>query len=136
MHADVHQLPPPDARASAFMALSTRARGAHVAPSGVTANLSSPRFRKVIEMWTVIVRRSRRRPRHAAALLLPTTCCTRRSPFGRSRTSPQSPARRPDRPAAARHVPARSCSAQPHGSDEAVRFLASLDHRKMPYLKL
>ena len=45
-----------NARASALtMALSTRGRGAHSAPSGVTTSFRPPRFRNVIGMWTVIV---------------------------------------------------------------------------------
>ena len=34
---------------------STRGRGAHVAPSGVTTSFRPPRFLNVIGMWTVIV---------------------------------------------------------------------------------
>jgi hypothetical protein len=37
------------------MALSTRGRGAHSAPSGVTTRLRPPRFLNVNGMWTVIV---------------------------------------------------------------------------------
>ena len=37
------------------MALSTRGRGAHSAPSGVTTSFRPPRFRNVSGMWTVIV---------------------------------------------------------------------------------
>ena len=37
------------------MALSTRGRGAHGAPSGVTTSFRPPRFRKDIGMWIVIV---------------------------------------------------------------------------------
>jgi hypothetical protein len=35
--------------------LSTRGRGAHAAPSGVTTSFRPPRFLSVIGMWTVIV---------------------------------------------------------------------------------
>ena len=45
-----------NARASALtIALSTRGRGAHGAPSGVTTSFRPPRFRNVSGMWTVIV---------------------------------------------------------------------------------
>ena len=37
------------------MALSTRGRGAHAAPSGVTTSFRPPRFVNVSGMWTVIV---------------------------------------------------------------------------------
>jgi hypothetical protein len=37
------------------MALSTRGRGAHKAPSGVTTSFRPPRFLNVSGMWTVIV---------------------------------------------------------------------------------
>ena len=64
------------------MALSTRGRGAHVAPSGVTTSLRPPRFLNVSGMWSIVFPVGRdRRSRHAAALLLPAT----------SRTSPDSP---------------------------------------------
>ena len=39
----------------ATMALSTRGRGAHAAPSGVTTSFRPPRFLNVRGMWTVIV---------------------------------------------------------------------------------
>ena len=43
-------------RASALtMALSTRGRGAHAAPSGVSTSFRPPRFLNVNGMWTVIV---------------------------------------------------------------------------------
>ena len=45
-----------NARASAFtIALSTRGRGAHSAPSGVITSFRPPRFLNVIGMWTVII---------------------------------------------------------------------------------
>ena len=59
-----------NARASALtIALSTRGRGAHSVPSGVTTNFRPPRFLNISGTWTLIVSRrpksssaSRRRP--------------------------------------------------------------------------
>ena len=58
-----------NARASALtMALSTRGRGAHSAPSGVTTSFRPPRFRNVerdVHRDRLRVRRDRRPPAHA-----------------------------------------------------------------------
>ena len=50
-----------NARASALtMALLTRGRGAHAAPSGITTSFRPPRFLNVVGMWIVIVSPSSR----------------------------------------------------------------------------
>ena len=81
-----------NARASGFtIALSTRGRVAHGAPSGVTICFRPPRFRNVIGIWTVMVSPSAEtvaRWRHPAALGLAATSRTSPdSPLGRRRTS-------------------------------------------------
>jgi hypothetical protein len=79
-----------NARASALIiALSTRGRGAHSAPSGVTTSFRPPlpERERNVDGDRLFVGRDRD-PRHAAALLLPAISRTSpASPFGRSRTS-------------------------------------------------
>ena len=92
------------------MALSTRGRGAHSAPSGVTTSFRPPRFVNVSGMWTVIVSPSAEIV--ARVTLLPSCCPPPHTPARRARSAATGPrrraaARRPVRPAAARSAPAR-----------------------------
>ena len=65
-----------NARASAFtMALSTRGRGAHSAPSGVTTSFRPPRFRNIICVWMTMVSPVCRNYR---LLFIPLPSCARR----------------------------------------------------------
>ena len=107
------------------MALSTRGRGAHGAPSGVTTIFRPPRFLNVIGMWTVIVSSvsRNRRPRvHAAAL--PVARHLAHQPGEPVRPEPDldavASAHRPARPAAARSAPARPGTARPTAGRAAV----------------
>jgi hypothetical protein len=59
------------------MALSTRGRGAHVAPSGVTTSFHQPRSTNVSGMWTVIVS-----PSTKTVALRPSCCPPPRAPPG------------------------------------------------------
>ncbi len=104
-----------NARASALtMALSTRGRGAHSAPSGVTTSFRPPRFRNVIGMCTVIVSLSaetvaRVTPLPLAARVTPLPLAARVTPL----------------PLAARHFP--------HQLGEAVRPQADV-HALHPHV--
>ena len=98
------------------MALSTRGRGAHSAPSGVTTSFRPPRFLNVSGMWTVIVSPS---AETVARVTPPPSCCPPlRAPARRARSAAAGPrrrasARRRARPAAARSAPARRGTARP-----------------------
>jgi len=112
-----------NARASALtMALSTRGRGAHSAPSGVTTSFRPPRFLNVSGMWTVIVSPSA----ETVARVTPRPSCCRPppAPARRARSAAAGPrrratARRPARPAAARSAPARPGRARSDGMGPA-----------------
>ena len=107
-----------NARASALtIALSTRGRGAHAAPSGVTITFRPPRFLNVIGMWIVIA--SPAAETVVFEFMLPPSC--RRplpEPIPRARSAAAGPrrrpsARRPARPATARSAPARPGRVRP-----------------------
>ena len=75
------------------MALSTRGRGAHAAPSGVTTSFRPPRFRNVSGMWTVIVSPSAETVARLFTLP-PSGCPTVRAPPPRGRSAAAGPQRR------------------------------------------
>jgi hypothetical protein len=106
-----------NARASALtMALSTRGRGAHAAPSGVTISFRAPRFLNVIGMWTVIVSPSAKTV--ARVTLLPSCYQPPRGPSRRARSAAAGAqrrafGRRSVRQAAARSAPARPGTVHP-----------------------
>jgi hypothetical protein len=107
-----------NARASALtMALSTRGRGAHGAPSGVTTSFRPPLFLNVIGMWTVIVSPSA----ETVDRFTPLPFCRPqlRAPAPRSRSAAAAPRRRassrpPSRPPTARSAPAPPGNSSSH----------------------
>ena len=119
-----HPLPPERPRQALTIALSTRGRGAHGAPSGVTTVFRPPRFLNVIGIWIVIVSPSAETV--ARLFMLPPACCPRPpAPARRARSAAAGPRRRasvyrPARPAAARSAPARRGRARPTAGQAAA----------------